>query len=1127
MTDKTHPDPFALNEALRVSEAKFKVVVDNSNDGILFCDVNGIISYRSPADFRINGYADAERLGKIAFDLVHPDDSLAVRDAWQKAIRHGGLPVKIEHKVMHKNGTVLQISSTIQNLLENPAIRSMIVTMRDITDHKRAEIQLQKSEEKFRSYIEHAPDVVLIVDESGKFLEINDSGCQKLGYSKDEIGKMSIRDVLAEESQEEGLTHFKKVIAEGAAKSELWHVRNDGSKSCMLVDAVKLSETRVMGFLKDITEQKRINELYRSQFENSPDIILIIDREYKIEAINRGFGNSTTEDLKGRDAIEILPPESRNDAREAVDRCFRTLEIIEFEHRISKGRWVRARIIPMHAYGTIFRVMIISSDITERKLAENTLRESEEKYRTLVDNANEAIIVVQDGMLKFFNRKTTKLTGYSEQELLAKPFIEFIFPDDRAKIIENYANRLQGKVVPLIYDVRVQFVDESIRWVEINAIIIDWQGNPATLTFITDITERKQAEAALLKSEARYRTLFESSRDALMTLSPPEWNFTSCNNATLTMFGINDIAEFSSFGPWALSPENQPDGRASNEKARVMIDTAMRTGAHFFEWEHRRKDGTVFPATVLLTKAHTSGGDILQATVRDISEQKQAELALRESENKFRAIFENSRDALGVSKNGRHVFSNPAYLNLFGFKNDKQLVGTSILDRIAPSHRPKIIQNIQQRAAGMPVPSNYESLGLRLDGTEFDMDLNVATFELNGETLTVGIIRDISERKRMEAELQKAQKLDALGVLAGGIAHDFNNLLGGVFGYIDMAKESCDSGSKTSDYLEKALNIFSRAKDLTQQLLTFAKGGSPIRKTGSLAPILKESTQFALSGSSVAASFRIAKDLWFCDFDENQFGQIVDNLVINAIQAMPLGGKISVSAENLQVSQGEKPPLKPGKYVHVSFADTGIGIPQSILSRIFDPFFTTKQKGNGLGLATVYSIIHKHDGEITVESEQDKGTTFHLYMPVSEKSTVSQTAKKVHSHKGAGRILIMDDEDYIREIAGDMLKSMGYEVEYAFHGDEALKMIHNATQKKHPFAAAIMDLTIPGGKGGKETIKQLRKKNKNLLVFVSSGYSEDPVMADPSGYGFTDRIVKPFRKAELAEMLGRHVKVKK
>ena len=381
-------------------------------------------------------------------------------------------------------------------------------------------------------------------------------------------------------------------------------------------------------------------------------------------------------------------------------------------------------------------------------------------------------------------------------------------------------------------------------------------------------------------------------------------------------------------------------------------------------------------------------------------------------------------------------------------------------------------------------------------------------------------------RQKLEEELNKAQKLESLGVLAGGIAHDFNNLLSCIFGYITLAKDSCTAESKTADYLEKAFKIFSRAKNLTQQLLTFAKDSVPIRKTGSLAPLLKEITQFALNGSNVAASFHIAKDLWLCDFDESQFEQVVDNLVINAVQAMPLGGKLSVTAENIEISQWEKPFLQQGKYVHVSFVDTGVGIPPSLIARIFDPFFTTKQKGNGLGLAIVHSIINKHNGDISVESELDKGTAFHLFLPVSEKITTTHPVKKAYAHRGSGRILIMDDEDCIREIAGDMLAAMGYEIEYALNGDEALQMIQNATQSKNPFLAAIMDLTIKGSKGGKETINQLRKFNKDLFVFVSSGYSEDPVMANPTEYGFSDKIKKPFGKTELAELFLRHFEAK-
>jgi PAS domain S-box-containing protein len=397
------------------------------------------------------------------------------------------------------------------------------------------------------------------------------------------------------------------------------------------------------------------------------------------------------------------------------------------------------------------------------------------------------------------------------------------------------------------------------------------------------------------------------------------------------------------------------------------------------------------------------------------------------------------------------------------------------------------------------------------------------------ESKTIGVVlvfRDVTEKQKTDEALNKADKLESIGLLAGGIAHDFNNLLSGIYGYIDLAKEDMAPESRAAEYLEKAIRTFSRAKDLTMQLLTFSKGGAPVKKTMQLGPLLKENVRFALSGSKVAPEFAVDGGLWPCDVDVNQIGQVVDNLVINAIQAMPLGGTISVSADNVALAWGEVPLLKEGNYLRISVVDRGTGIPPSIMSRIWDPFFTTKQTGHGLGLATVYSIIKKHDGVITVESTIDKGTTFTFYLPAAAGCVVMDgpgSSAGVTRLK-TGKVLIMDDEESIRETVGVMLKLLGYTPEFALHGREALTKIREAFDKIEPYTAVIMDLTIPGGMGGRETIAELRRNaaHEKLTVFVSSGYSDDPVMTDPAAFGFTDKIAKPFRKGELRTLFERY-----
>ena len=385
-----------------------------------------------------------------------------------------------------------------------------------------------------------------------------------------------------------------------------------------------------------------------------------------------------------------------------------------------------------------------------------------------------------------------------------------------------------------------------------------------------------------------------------------------------------------------------------------------------------------------------------------------------------------------------------------------------------------------------------------------------------------GTVQDITRHKRLEEELQNVQKIESIVVLAGGIAHDFNNLMGGIFGYIDMASEA-STENKVTSYLSKAMNTIDRARALTLQLLTFAKGGAPIQEICHLFPFVRETAEFALSGANVSCNFDVPQDLWTCNFDKNQIGQVIDNIIINAQQAMPDGGMIELSARNITLEKKEHSLLANGNYVRISIKDTGIGISNELITRIFDPFFTTKAMGHGLGLSTCYSIIKRHGGCIDVESEPGKGSTFHVYLPASMEAASSEKQQAAKTHEGSGTFLIMDDEEVMRDTIGGMLESLGYSVESKENGKDAIDFFLSETKANRKIVGMIIDLTIPGGMGGKAAIEEIRKLNTEIPVFVVSGYADDPVMKKPSEHGFTASLCKPFRKAELSEMLSRYL----
>ena len=382
-----------------------------------------------------------------------------------------------------------------------------------------------------------------------------------------------------------------------------------------------------------------------------------------------------------------------------------------------------------------------------------------------------------------------------------------------------------------------------------------------------------------------------------------------------------------------------------------------------------------------------------------------------------------------------------------------------------------------------------------------------------------GVFFDITERKIFEEERLIFSKMESLGVLAGGIAHDFNNILTVILGNINLAMLDLPEEYGGQEILTEAEKACFQAQNLARQLLTFAKGGAPIKELVAIEPLIRESATFACRGSAVRGEFTLPDNLWALEVDPGQINQVFQNLIINAIQAMPGGGTIKIQAENLVLAAESDLPLSPGRYVKISLQDQGGGMPAKYLAKIFDPYFTTKQKGSGLGLATSYFIIKNHHGHIAVESKLGVGTTFTIYLPAVDRKISRPPEVKMKLFSGKGKILVMDDEDLVREVVGKMVVYLGYEANLARDGAEAISIFAEAQKSGQPFDAVILDLTVPGGMGGKEAMENLLKIDPQVKAIASSGYSDDPVMAEFHKYGFSAIIPKPYRVMEAGKIL--------
>jgi PAS domain S-box-containing protein len=646
-------------------------------------------------------------------------------------------------------------------------------------------------------------------------------------------------------------------------------------------------------------------------------------------------------------------------------------------------------------------------------------------------------------------------------------------------------------------------------------------GNPAVRAIalnVRDVTERVELESQLRTSEERHRLLVQNCSDMIGVIDQDgTCRYASASCERVLGYSPEEFYRKNLFEH--VHPEDVEEAWASFSH---YLNSPDKTTSG--EYRYRHKDGSW---RHLETKANNQiANPVLRGIVintRDITERKRAEKSLEKSEYKYRFLHENLRDASAtVNMEGTIVEFNTAFQEMLGYDTEEilRLAYRDITPKKWHAMEEEILWKQLMKRGYSDI---YEKEYIRKDGTIVPVELrsHIIRDEDGREIGRWAIVRDISERRRMEAELLRTEKMESLGILSGGIAHDFNNILTAILTNISMARMYGELDEEIEKMLENAEKASLRGKGLTQQLLTFAKGGEPIKKAFSIRALIQNITDFTLSGSNVRCECSIRDGLWHIAADEGQIGQVIQNVVLNAEQAMPGGGLIQVRAENVTIAEQDPLPLEPGNHVKISIIDQGIGIPEEHLKKVFDPFFTTKQKGSGLGLSSSFSIVKRHNGALQVESRLGGGTKIHIYLPALPEAGAKRDATRDASYRGKERVLLIDDDDTLRRSIGQALSRLGYQVECAEDGKEGIRIYEEARASGRPIQVVVMDLTIPGGMGGKEAAREILRIDSDAKLIVSSGYSTDPVMSDFRAHGFRAVISKPYRIEELGKTLRR------
>ena len=1010
-------------------------------------------------------------------------------------------------------------------------------------ERQQADEALRESEERFRSLVEAMSDLVWETDATGRLNYISPNVYDLLGYTPEEVLGKTFMELLAPEEAERVGELLSPILERQGpyvyvGKTSL---HKCGRPVVLESSGVPILDSRgaflgYRGIDRNITERHRAaealyreKEKYRTLVEESPLGVSIIGEAGTYKYINpkfvQMFGYTLKDIPTGRDWFARAYPEPEY-RRQVIDSWFQDLN----NSQVGEARPRTFQVTCKDGSQKIINFrpvslmtgdqLVIYEDITERHRAEAALRESESKYRLLVSNIPAVVFRgYADWSVEVFDDKIEELTGYSKEDFNSGrlKWSDLILPEDlrSCQSIFRQALKTTGAYVR---QYRIRHKQGHVLWIQARGQIIQDPQSRIDHVYgvFFDVTKQQEIEEALRESEEHLKTIMNSIRAGIVLIDLENHRLVDVNHYAAEMIGQTkdellgrDCRGFICSGEADACPSQTP--------SLVPVQTECRL---------QTAQGHAVPILKAAVTIKRGGCTYALVSFLDLSGQKKVEQDLAAEKDRLRVTLRSIGDGvIATDTAGKVVLMNQVAEDLTGWTQEEAL-GLPVVKVFQLVHdltrKPcdNRVNKVIRTGKVFSLPAH--AILLSRHGAEGILEATAAPI-IDQQSQVIGVVlvfQDVTQKRQTEAELQKMEKLASLGILAGGIAHDFNNILTGILGNISLAMLDTPQKGEIFRRLAEAEQATLRARDLVQQLLTFAKGGAPVKEVTSLGEVIRDSATFAGRGSQVRCDIAFPKDLWHAEVDPGQISQVIQNLVINAIQAMPTGGSITIRAKNILLKEDRGLPLSSGRYVEIKVKDQGIGIPPDYLPKIFDPYFSTKQKGSGLGLATAYSIIKNHDGYVTVESSLGEGTTFFIYLPAStQKLKPAPEDSASQLHQGKGRILVMDDDAGVRQVAGKILRHLGYEVDFAVDGADAIEKYCGALSAGQPFDLVIMDLTIPGGMGGEEAFQALRQIEPRTRAIVSSGYADDPIMTRYKEYGFSGVIKKPYRVGTFSRVL--------